>query len=192
MGGGDYLPRRRGLGEEEEDGDGGRLPQRRGGKGCCSPLSPEMGKPDVGGDVRDGAAAAGDPTARVGALLADPPALCDSGCMGGVEGGKRGGGCKSPQQQGALACARPLSKQNTAGRGALGLHILAEIHFGQKNHFHPVYPAWQQRETASRSSPGLALPSRVGKALFPKVTEKAAEKQPSEEAVADSPFPPLS
>lgn len=104
------MPRRRGLGEEEEDGDGGRLPQRRGGKGCCSPLSPEMGKPDVGGDVRDGAAAAGDPTARVGALLADPPALCDSGCMGGVEGGKRGGGLQiSPATGGS--CLRPAPFQ---------------------------------------------------------------------------------
>lgn len=39
--------------------------------------------------------------------------------------GKGGGEHKSPQQQGALGCARPFSKQNTAGRGVLGLHILA-------------------------------------------------------------------
>lgn len=38
-------------------------------------------------------------------------------------------------------------------------------------------------------SPSL-LPS--GKAPCPKVTEKAAENQPSEEAAADSPFPLLS
>lgn len=52
------------------------------GKGCCSPLSPEMGKPDVGGDVRDGGGPPcrcpiphiSPPTAR---LLADSPALCD-------------------------------------------------------------------------------------------------------------------
>lgn len=80
-----------------------------------------MGKPDVWGDVWGGEAAVADPTVRVGEPLADPSPLCDLGWLGGS--GK--GGPKSPRQQGDLGCARPLSKQNTAGRGCVGLHILA-------------------------------------------------------------------
>lgn len=115
------------------------------GKGCCSSLSPEMGKPDVGGDVRDGAVAAGEP-----AVAGTPwsgwgccwPTL--RLCLIREGWGSRNGGNKSPQQQRAQGCARPLSKQNTAGRAALGLHILARVRFGWKSRFHPVYPSrWQ-------------------------------------------------
>lgn len=118
------------------------------GKGCCSPLSPEMGKPDVGRDGSDGAVAVGDPMERVGMLLADPPALSNSERMGEQEGG----GNKSPQQQRALGCARPLSKQNTAGRAALGLHILARVRFGWRSRFHPVYPSRRLGAAAFRGS----------------------------------------
>lgn len=91
------------------------------GKGCCSSLSPEMGKPDVGGDEGDGAVAvgdpvvAGDPTERVGMLLAHPPALSNSEGMGEQEGGEQ----ISPATEGSGLCPAPFQAKYS-GKGRAG------------------------------------------------------------------------
>lgn len=85
------------------------------GKGCCSPLSPEMGKPDVGRDGSDGAVAVGDPMERVGMLLADPPALSNSERMGEQEGGEQ----ISPATEGSGLCPAPFQAKYS-GKGRAG------------------------------------------------------------------------
>lgn len=116
------------------------------GKGCCSPLSPEMGKPDVGGDVRDGVVSvgdpvvAGDPMERVGMLLADPPALSNSEGMGEQEGGEQ----ISPATEGFGLCPAPFQAKYS-GKGRAGAA-------------HPrSSPFWLEKPFP----PGLSLPMAV-------------------------------
>lgn len=100
------------------------------------------------------------------------------------------GGHKSPQQQGALGCAQPLSKPNTVGRGALGLHILAWVRFGQRSRFHPVYPARQQGKHGSCHFLGLALPSAVGKSALSQGYREGSRKPAVGGSGCRQPFPP--
>lgn len=100
------------------------------------------------------------------------------------------GGHKSPQQQGALGCAQPLSKPNTVGRGALGLHILAWVRFGLRSRFHSVYPARQQGKHGSCHFLGLALPSAVGKSALSQGYREGSRKPAVGGSGCRQPFPP--
>lgn len=109
------------------------------GKGCCSSLSPEMGKADVGGDARDGAVAAGTPW-RGGNGAGRASALSHSEGMGEQREGEQ----ISPATEGSALCPAPFQAKYS-GKGRSGAA-------------HPrSSPFWLERPFP----PGLSFPPAV-------------------------------
>lgn len=159
------------------------------GKGCCSPLSPEMGKPDVGGDVRDGAVAvrdpvvAGHPMGRVGMLPAHPPALSNSGGMGEREGGEQ----ISPATEGSGLCPAPFqAKYSGKGRAGAAHPRSSPFWLEKAVSTRFILPDGRERLAAAAFLGLILLP--LWKCRVPRLPRRE-QKQPSEETAPDSPFP---
>lgn len=180
MGRGDCFPRHGDLGKRSR---GWRWREDEGGcrsvvgEGLLQPFVTRDGETRCGERCERRRVAVGDPTERVGMLLADPPALSNSERMGEQEGGEQ----ISPATEGSALCPAPFQAKYS-GKGRAGAaHPRSSPFWLEK----PFPPGLSFPKAVEGWEPPLSGAHPIVQAPCPKVTKKA-EEQPSEEAAPDS------
>lgn len=191
MGSGDCFPRHGDLGERRRGWRWREAAAAPWGKGCCSPLSPEMGKPDVGGDVRDGAVLGGPrgggrPHGAGGNAAGRPSGFVCSG----RDGGAGRGGTNLPSNRGLCAVPGPFPSkiQREGPRWGCTSSLQSVLAGGAvSTRFIPPDGSDRLGAAAFWGSSSSRRESAVSQRL-----PRRRQKQPAEEAVPRQPFPPPS